>query len=255
MDVLVCVKRVPAPGAKIVLTPDGQAIDTRHLGFTVSPHEECAVEEAVRISERHGGTATVLTLGPPEAVEQLQAALAMGAHRGVLVEIAESEWDPQATAAAIADAVRDLQAEGARFDLLLFGTESADAANYQVGIRVAYALDLPVVTGGKRIEVGQGGVTVHRGVPDGFEVYELPTPAVVCVQEGINLPRYPTVMGRMKARKAELTRLAPERRDGGLATVGLRHPPQAETETVVLGAGADAAPAVVDVFEQLGVLR
>ena len=70
MNVLVCVKRVPITGGKIVLTPDERAIETRHLGFTISPHEECGVEEAVRIAERHGGSTTVLTLGPAEAEEQ-----------------------------------------------------------------------------------------------------------------------------------------------------------------------------------------
>jgi hypothetical protein len=72
VNILVCIKRVPATGGKITLTPDAQEIDTRFLGFTVSPHEECAVEEAVQITERLGGTVSVLTLGPPEAAGQLR---------------------------------------------------------------------------------------------------------------------------------------------------------------------------------------
>ena len=85
MRILVCVKRVPAPGAKIVLTPDAQDIDATLLGFTISPHEECAVEEAVRIVEREGGSATVMTLGPPEAEEQLRSAVSVGATSVVLL--------------------------------------------------------------------------------------------------------------------------------------------------------------------------
>ena len=81
MNVLVCVKRVPATAGKITLTADEQAIDTRYLGFTVSPHEECAVEEAVRIVEAHGGSSTVLTLGPEEATDQLREAMAVGIDR------------------------------------------------------------------------------------------------------------------------------------------------------------------------------
>ena len=81
MDILVCVKRVPMVGGRISLLPDGQQIDTRQLAFTISPHEECAVEEAVRLVERHGGTVTVLALGPPEAEEQLRNAVAVGAGR------------------------------------------------------------------------------------------------------------------------------------------------------------------------------
>ena len=103
---LVCVKRVPMVGGRIMLTEDGQEVDTRMSGFTVSPHEECAVEEAVQITERVGGTVTVLTLGPPEADGQLRDMLALGAGRAMLLETGRSEWGPQSTAAAIAAAAR-----------------------------------------------------------------------------------------------------------------------------------------------------
>jgi len=104
MRILVCVKRVPAPGARINITPDGQAIDTAYLGFTMSPHEECAVEEAVQLVERHGGEATVLTLGPAEADEQLRYAASLGVAKAVLLPIDGPDWDPQRTASAIAAA-------------------------------------------------------------------------------------------------------------------------------------------------------
>ena len=133
MKVLVCVKRVPMTGGRIVLTADEQAIETRHLGFTISPHEECGVEEAVRIIEQHGGESVVLTLGPPEAAEQLRDAMAIGADRAIHLVTDGEEWDPQATAAAIVDAIRPTRP--GPFDLILFGNESADAGNYQVGIR------------------------------------------------------------------------------------------------------------------------
>ena len=103
MRILVCVKRVPLTGGKMVLTADEQALETRHLGFTISPHEECGVEEAVRLVEQHGGEVTVLTLGPPEAEEQIRECLAIGADRGILLETGGEEWDPQATAAAIVE--------------------------------------------------------------------------------------------------------------------------------------------------------
>ena len=117
MNILVCVKRVPLTGGKITLTADERAIQTRHLGFTVSPHEECGAEEAIRLVEQHGGTSTVLTLGPPEAEEQLRDMMAIGIERAVHLVTVGEEWDPQATAAAIVDAVR---AESDAYDLLLF---------------------------------------------------------------------------------------------------------------------------------------
>ena len=140
MNVLVCVKRVPMTGGKMVLTADERAIETRHLGFTISPHEECGVEEAVRIVEAGGGSVTVLTLGPPEAEEQLRDTLALGADRAILLETDGSDWDPEATAAALTEVAT------AGFDLVIFGNESADSGGYQVGIRVAHALGRPVLT-------------------------------------------------------------------------------------------------------------
>ncbi|MFA9430376.1 electron transfer flavoprotein beta subunit/FixA family protein [Egicoccus sp. AB-alg2] len=254
MRILVCVKRVPAPGARIVLSEDGTAIDDRHLAYTVSPHEECAVEEAVRLAAEHGGSSTVLTLGPPAAEEQLRTGISMGIDHAVLLPTEEPEWDPRAVATAIAEAVRLLEAEGGTFDLVLFGNESADAANYQVGIRVATVLGRPVVGGVKRIELTAAGAAFHRGVSDGFERCDVPLPAIAAVKEGINVPRYPAMRGRLLARKAEIRRLAPTRRPDALRLVRLRQPVQAETTTVVLGAGAEAAPAVATLLEEVGLL-
>lgn len=250
MRVLVCVKRVPAPGARIVLTEDAQAIDTRLLSFTVSPHEECAVEEAVRIAESHGGTATVLTLGPPESEEQLRSALAVGAHEAVLVPTDGSDWDPISTSNAIVGAIAELEADGA-FDLVLFGNESADSGGYQVGVRVAHALGRPVVSGIKAIEVVDGDVRLRRDTPSGSEIYRLPLPAVVAVREGINLPRYPTLKGRLNAKKVELHQIEAERIGSGQQMIRLVTPQQEVSETTIL---ADAA-GVVDLLEELQVLK
>lgn len=251
MDVLVCVKRVPAVGAAILLTADATAIDTRHLGFTIGPHEECAVEEAVRIAERTGGSAGVLTVGPPEADEQLRYALSMGADHAVRVEADVADPDPEVTAAAVAGALPDLRP----YDLLLFGEASADAGHAQVGFRVAAALRRPVVGGVKGIDVGDGAVALRREAGDGVEVHEAPLPAVAAVLEGLNLPRYPTIKGRLRAKKAAIRVLPGPVRPGGLRTLRLRHRPEARAETVVLGRGAAAAPAVVDVLAELGMVR
>jgi electron transfer flavoprotein beta subunit len=254
VNVLVCVKRVPATGGRIVLTADGQEIDTRYLGFTVSPHEECAVEEAVRLVEADGGSSTVLTLGPEIASEQLRDAMAIGIDRAVLLETDGSEWDPVATAGAIVDAIRTLEADGERFDLLLFGNEAADTGDFQVGIRVATALGLPVVTGIKAIEASDGRVEARREAGGGWEVFELPLPAVLGVKEGLNLPRYPSVPGRLRAKKKEIVRLQPERRPGGPTKQRLRLPQADDSQVEVIGSGAAAAPAVVELLVRLGVV-
>ncbi|HEY2934979.1 MAG TPA: electron transfer flavoprotein subunit beta/FixA family protein [Gaiellaceae bacterium] len=242
-------KRVPITGGRIVLTVDEQAIETRHLGFTISPHEECGVEEAVRIVEAHGGEVVVLTLGPPEAEEQLRDCMAIGADRGILLLAEGPEWDAQATAAAIVDAIRG---EGG-FDLILFGNESADSGNYQVGIRVAYALGLPVVTGLKGIAVEGDRVRCEREAAGGRDVYAVPTPAVLTVLEGLNLPRYPSVPGRLRAKSKPLATSTPARPDSRLEKLRLVLPPGQGKQAEILGRGAEAAPRVVEVMKQIGV--
>ncbi|MGO9196275.1 MAG: electron transfer flavoprotein subunit beta/FixA family protein [Acidimicrobiales bacterium] len=275
MQVLVCVKRVPMVGGRIVLTPDGKQIDTGMLGFTVSPHEECAVEEAVRLVEaaRLAGASesavAVLSLGPPEAVDQLRDAVAVGASRCVLLETVREggpvrEWGPMATAAAIAEAAR----ERGPFDLLLFGNEAADTGDFQVGIRVAHLLGWPVVTGIKALEVDTGSAggsgssgaspparararREYRGVE---ELFEFSLPAVVTVKEGINLPRYPSLPGRMRAKKAEIDASAPEWRSEALSMESLQVPTIDRRQAEVLGRGPEAVPALVSLLESLGLL-
>lgn len=255
MNVLVCVKRVPATGGKITLTEDEQDIDTKFLGFTVSPHEECAVEEAVRLIEAHGGSTVVLTLGPPEAEEQLRDAMAIGADSGILLDNGGREWDPVATAEAIVDAIRAREAAGTAFDLLMFGNEAADSGDYQVGVRVAHALGRPCLTGVKALEVKDGTAEARReAAGGGWEVFDLPLPAVVTVKEGINLPRFPSVPGRLKARKKEVERINPAWRHGGLRKLRLRLPRDQGGQVEILGTGPEAASRVVEVFRRLGVV-
>jgi electron transfer flavoprotein beta subunit len=238
--ILCCVKRVPITGGKMVLTADGQALETKHLGFTISPHEECAVEEAVRI----GGEVVVLTLGPAEAEEQLRDCMAIGADRGILLKTDE-EWDAQSTAAAIVEAIRAEEP----FDLILFGNESADAAGFQVGIRVAHALGLPVVTGLKKIEVGEGRVRCERDVGGARDVYEAPLPAVLTVLEGLNLPRYPSVPGRLRAKSKPVAVREPARPEQRLEKLRLVVPEGQGKQAEIL----EDATQVVALLQQLGV--
>jgi len=255
MQVLVAIKRVPLTGGRIVLTPDGQAIDTRFLGFAVSPHEECAVEEAVRLVEAQGGESVVLTLGPAAAEEQLRDAMALGIDRAVLLQADEGEWDPGATAAAITDAIRAQEAAHGPFDLILFGNEAADTGDFQVGIRVAVALDRPCLSGLKGLTAADGRLRGRReAAGGGWETYDVPLPAVASVKEGINLPRYPSVPGRLRARRKEVEVVAPTPHPAGLVKLGLRVPIEQRAAVEILGRGADAAPAVVDMLERIGVL-
>ena len=278
MNILVCVKRVPQTGGRIVLTADGQAIDTKFLGHTISPHEECGVEEAVRIVEKEGGSTAVLTLGPAEAEEQLRDAMAIGIERAILLETASAgaEWDPVSTAGVIAETIEAQEAANGEFDLILFGNEAADTGDYQVGVRVATALGRPIINGIKEIWFSDSRreVFARREAPGGgWETYDLPLPAVLGVKEGLNLPRYPSVPGRLRARKKEVERVSLGASPSGALGLGagedaagtdsaipgptkrrLRLPAEERTAAEVIGHGPEAAPAVVDLLERIGVL-
>jgi electron transfer flavoprotein beta subunit len=248
VKILVCVKRVPITGGRMVLTDDEQSIQTRHLGFTISPHEECGVEEAVRVVEAQGGEVIVLTLGPPEAEEQLRESMALGADRAIHL-VSDEEWDAQATAAALAEAIGAEQP----FDLLVFGNESADAGNYQVGIRVAYELGLPIVTGLKGLSVAEGRARCEQEVPGGRDVYDVALPAVVTVKEGLNLPRYPSVPAKLRANRKPVDSRPVQRLTPRLEKLRLVVPEGQGKQAEILGSGADAARAVVEVMQKLGV--
>ena len=276
MNILVCVKRVPQTGGRIVLTADGQAIDTKFLGHTISPHEECGVEEAVRIVEKEGGSTAVLTLGPAEAEEQLRDAMAIGIDRAILLETGGTEWDPVSTAGVIAETIEAQEAASGQFDLILFGNEAADTGDYQVGVRVATALGRPIINGIKEIWFSDSRreVLARREAPGGgWETYDLPLPAVLGVKEGLNLPRYPSVPGRLRAKKKEVERVALGASPSGALGLGagedsagtdsaipgptkrrLRLPAEERTAAEVIGRGPEAAPAVVDLLQRIGVL-
>jgi electron transfer flavoprotein beta subunit len=240
-------------GGRIVLTDDALAIETKHLGFAISPHEECGAEEAVRLVEQHGGESVVLTLGPAEAEEQLRDMMAIGVDRGIHLVTNGEEWDAQATAGAIADALRADEAASGAFDLVFFGNESADAGGFQVGLRVAHELGRPCATGIKAVSVNGAAVRCEQEIGGGRDVYELPLPSVVTVLEGLNLPRYPSVPGRMRAGRKPLEAISPARPASRLSLSRLVVPESEARQAEVLGRGADAAPAVVDLLEQIGV--
>jgi electron transfer flavoprotein beta subunit len=252
--VLACIKRVPITGGRIVLTDDSRAIDTRHLGFTMSPHEECGVEEAVRIIEAGKGDSVVLTLGPAEAVEQLRDAMALGIDRAIHLQTDGQEWDGEATAGALTEAIRAEEAASGRFDVIFFGNESADSGGFQVGARVARALGRPLVTGLKRVTVEGASVRCEQEAEGGRDVYVVALPAVLTVKEGLNLPRYPSVPGRLRAKSKPVAVSTPARPEPRLEMVRLVVPAGQGRRAEVLGTGPTAAPAVVEVLRRAGVL-
>jgi electron transfer flavoprotein beta subunit len=255
-NVLVCIKRVPDLGGEISLTTDSMAVDDTSLGHTVSPHEECAVELAIQTAKATDGQATVLTLGSSEAVEQLRNALALGCTAAVHVEADAASYGPADVASAIAEVVQAHAAAGTTYDLVLLGNDASDTGDFQVGVRLSYLLERPVVAGVSTLEVAGDKVTARGQSPDGgTEIFEVPLPAVLTVMEGGIEPRYPSIPGRMKAKKVQIEQVAPTGTPVGPGRLRLKLPEAQPSQVTILGEGPESAGAVVDLIEKLGVLR
>ena len=149
-----------------------------------------------------------------DSIEQIRDAVAVGCTKAILVEADTGAWGPADVAAAIADQVRARQADGTSYDLILVGNDAADTGDFQVGVRLAYALGRPVLTGIATVEVSDGTLTARGDGPDGTEVFTLPLPAVVAIQEGGISPRYPSIPGRMKAKRTVVETTPATRRAG-----------------------------------------
>ena len=261
MNVLVCIKRVPDFSGEVLLTEDAQSADARFVGYTLSNHDNCAVELAVQVASATGGKATVLSVGDADAAEQLRAALGVGCTAAVLVEADPVALGPADVAAEIAAVVRDHEGasdggpDEAPYDLVLLGNDAADSGDFQVGIRLAHELGRPVVTGMQTVTVSDGTARLQGDGPEGRETYEVPLPAVVTVMEGGVEPRYPTITGRMKAKKVEIETRTASREPAGSGRVRLTLPPPSPSTVEVLGEGPEAAGTVVDLLQRLGVGR
>ena len=255
VDVLVCVKRVPDFSGEVLLTEDAQSADARFVGFTMSNHDACAVELGVQVASATEGKVTVLTIGAPESVEQLRSALGVGGSAAVLVEADPVTLGPADVAHEIAQVLRDHEAGGASYGLVLLGNDAADSGDFQVGIRLAHELGRPVVTGVKSMTVDGETARARADGPDGQERYSVPVPAVMTVMEGGVEPRYPTITGRMKAKKVEIENRTLSREPAGSGRVKLTLPPPIPSTAEVLGEGPETAKVVVDLLQKLGVTR
>lgn len=194
MKILVPVKRVPDPYAKVTVLPDGTGLDTTTLKFEINPFDEIAVEEAVRISERQNAEVVVVSIGGPECEEQLRKALAIGAHRGILVKN-DAPLDSLGVA-KILKAVYQREAP----DFVLMGKQAIDDDGNQAGQMLAALLGVPQMTFAARIEFFDRSVRVTRETDAGQETLEAPLPCVITTDLRLNEPRYVALPGIIKAR-------------------------------------------------------
>jgi electron transfer flavoprotein beta subunit len=202
MHSVVCIKQVPDT-TDVRIDPETNTLMREGVAAIVNPFDTYAIEEALRLRERHGGTVTVLTMGPPQAESALREAIAMGADTGILVsDRAFAGSDTWATSYTLAAAIRKLGA----FDLILCGKQASDGDTAQVGPGIATQLDLPQITYVRKIEaLSETEVTAERLLETGYEVITAPLPCLLTVIKEINEPRLPSLKGKLAARKAAIT--------------------------------------------------
>jgi electron transfer flavoprotein beta subunit len=198
MKIAVCIKQVPDTETRIRVGPDGKSIVETDVNWVVSPYDEFAIEEALRIKEKQGGGEVVLlTVGGDRAQAALRNGLAMGADAALhLKDPLFDAADAMGVARALAAAVKPLAA-----DLVFTGQLGVGGDNAQVPGMLAEFLDLPQVTMAVKVELGQGRATVEREIEGAHEIWETSLPAVVSAQKGLNEPRYASLKGIMAAKK------------------------------------------------------
>lgn len=216
LDIVVCMKQVPDTTARKALRPDF-TLDRDAVDNVINPFDEYAIEEALQIKERAGGTVTILTMGPPSAEDTLRKGLAMGADRAVFVtDPALHGTDWYGTCLVLSAAIRRGPA-----DLILTGMESTDARSGLVPAGLSEMLDLPLITLVAKMEAADGAIRLNRQVPGGYQEIESALPAVVSVVKGANEPRYPSLKGIMAARRKEVEKLSLSDLGLGSDAVGL----------------------------------
>jgi electron transfer flavoprotein beta subunit len=210
MNLLVCVKQIPDPNAPGRLDPSTHRLVREGVDVVLDPGDEHAVEAGLQLVEKAGGEVTVVSMGPPRAIDAIRRALAMGATRGILVTDPGLEnSDTLSTARAITAAIK-----GNSYDLIICGTESTDGYSGAVPAQIAEITGLPLLSFAKKLEVLDGKAVIDRQTDEGYDVVEAPLPAVVTVTGGINEARYPALRGIMQAKNKEVKQV-------GLADLGL----------------------------------
>jgi len=198
MKIIVCVKQVPDTETKIRLAPDGDGIVEDGINWIVSPYDEFAIEEGLRLKEKHGGEVIVVSLGPDRAQSAIRSALAMGADSAVHLKDAVFEsLDTLGTARALAAAIKGIEG----WDLVLTGQQGVGGDNSQVPGLLAELLDVPQVTMAVKLEVEGSQAKVEREIEGAHESWEVTLPAVLSAQKGLNEPRYASLKGIMAAKK------------------------------------------------------
>jgi electron transfer flavoprotein beta subunit len=245
MKILVCIKQVPVRDAQLRVDATGRWIEEGELGFEINEPDAYALEEALQLQEKHGGEVVVVCAGPPRASQTIREALAKGADRAIHIEVeAPARFDTLALARFLAEAARSESP-----DLIVTGLQSDDLGYGQTGVVLAEILRLPHATIVMQVEKTDSGVRVRRELENGwFQNVDMPVPALLTIQSGINKLRYATLMGIKRAKTKEIRVTRPEvAGESPRAVIERVYPPLKSKQTEMLeGTAREAAAKLVE---------
>jgi electron transfer flavoprotein beta subunit len=245
MKIIVCIRQVPVRDSQLRVDASGAWIDESDLSFEINEPDAYALEEALQLREKHGGEVVVVCAGPARAAQTIREALAKGADRAIHVEIENvHRWDTLSLAGVLADAIRPEQP-----DLIATGLQSDDLGYGQTGVVLAELLGLPHATIVMRVDKTHGGIRVKRELENGwFQHVEMPLPALLTIQSGINKLRYATLMGIKRAKTKEIRAVQPSgTADAPRAAIERIYAPQKSKQTQMLdGTAREAAAKLVE---------
>ena len=229
MHIIVCIKQVPST-TQVKIDPVTHTLIRE--GGIINPFDTYALEEGVRIRERMGGKVTVISMGPPPAVESLREAISLGADEAVLLsDPAFAGADTLATSYTLSRGIRKI----GQFDLIICGKQAMDGDTAQVGPGIAEHLNIPFVTWVRKIEeIREGYIRVQRLMEDSYEVIEMSLPALITVVKEINVPRLPSLKAMLRAKKMSLPIWTANDLDVDRSRVGLNGSPTKVIRTLSL---------------------
>ncbi|MFH1232001.1 MAG: electron transfer flavoprotein subunit beta/FixA family protein [Planctomycetota bacterium] len=246
MNIIVCIKRVPSTETNVRVGSDGKSLEQSGVEYILSPFDEIALEEGLRIKEKLGkGEVVAITVGPTEASTTLRTCLAMGADKAIHIKDNDAyKRDSFSIASALASVIKTIP-----YDLVLCGKQAVDDDNSQTGAMLARLLNVPFVSLITKLEMAEQKVTVHREIGSGYEVLEVGLPAVLTAQKGLNEPRYPSLKGIMGAKKKPLEEKSVTLESLSIETIKMEYPPSRPAGRVV-GKGVEVVPELVKLLRE-----
>lgn len=243
MDIVVCIKRVPATDTAIKIAADGKSIDTTGVTFEMNAYDEFALEQARLLKEQLGaGSVTAVTIGPKDAQKEMRSTLARGADKAVLLTTDQWVYDSASTAEALATWLKANPAQ-----IVLCGKQATDSDNNQMAANLAARLGYGCVTEVSKLELAEGTFTAERDIEGAREVVTCKTPAVISCNKGLNEPKPANLKSIMAAKKKPLEEVAAELPAAAMEIVSLELPP-ARAEGKIVGEGAAAVPALIELL-------